>query len=170
MLPKCFPKCPQEASKSLFFGASARKEHLRMVFVKHNFCRLSCPNHFTFSRGSVCFLTSDDLFISHWRNVCEASPKNSFQVALPLYCNLFSCLYLLCCWIHVSFFATSLSSFANGAYSQKCARGTLTHMYVQAKEKIRFSNGKTSEELVLQTQAFKNDPGYNTYRRRTVYR
>ena len=88
-----------------------------MVFVKHNFCRLSCPNHFTFSRGSVCFLTSDDLFISHWRNVCEAFPKDSFQVALPLYCDLFSCLYLLCCWIHVSFFAASLSSFANGAYN-----------------------------------------------------
>ena len=72
---------------------------------------------------------------------------------------MFSCLYLLCFLIPVSFFAAALSAFANGAYSQKYARGTLTHMYVQAKEKIRFSDGKTSEELVLQTQAFKNGPG-----------
>ena len=48
-----------------------------------------------------------DLFISHGRNVCEAFPKDSFQVALPLYCDLFSCLYLLCCWIPVSWFYAS---------------------------------------------------------------
>ena len=43
-----------------------------MVFVKHIFYCLSCHIYSILSRGSVCFFTCDDLFILHWRNVCEA--------------------------------------------------------------------------------------------------
>ena len=81
-----------------------------MAFIKHNFCCLSCPNHFTFSRGSVWFLTSDDLFISHWRNVCEAFSKDSFQVALPLYCDLFF-LFVFVMLLDSSFFLCCISVF-----------------------------------------------------------
>ena len=78
-----------------------RKEHPKLVFVKHTFCCLSCHIHSILSRGSVCCLACDDLSFLNWRNVCEAFTKDTFYVALPLYCDLFSCLRLLCFWIHV---------------------------------------------------------------------
>ena len=78
-----------------------RKEHPTLVFVKHTFCCLSCHIHSILSRGSVCCLACDDLSFLNWRNVCEAFTKDTFYVALPLYCDLFSCLRLLCFWIHV---------------------------------------------------------------------
>ena len=39
---------------------------------------------------SVCFLAYDDLSLLHRWNVCEAFAKDTFYVALPLYCSLFS--------------------------------------------------------------------------------
>ena len=50
---------------------------------------------------SVCFLAYDDLSLLHRWNVCEAFAKDTFYVALPLYCDLFSCLRLSCFWILV---------------------------------------------------------------------
>ena len=86
-----------------------RKEHVHMVLVNHIFFRISCHIHSTLWRGSICFLTCEDPFIFHWRNVCEAFRKYAFYVALPLYWVLFH--VCVCYVLGFSFFISCIHCF-----------------------------------------------------------
>ena len=107
MLPKCVPKCPQEASKSLIFGASARLLRYHATSSKNVFLD-TFPWHFPIPRCcekylqvwcSACMLLLLNLL--HRRTKCETYIRKyywalrSFIIDMILVSYLFISIALL---------------------------------------------------------------------------